>query len=289
MARHRIGAYILPGDPTWLAKTLAAYYPLLDELVVPIPVGRIGWAGRPIPVDDVLAIVQGLDRRGILRTLEGTWTDREQPMRADTSQRQAALDALAGRVDWVLQIDNDEYLPNPAALLQAIDAAEAAGIGAVEWPMRVLFRRTKRWVFEVVSEDGASRYDYPGAIAVRPEAVLTDARRADGPFLRTVVIGDDRSLQVRRPAAEGEQRWEELRPEDAIIHNSWARSAGAVWQKTRSWGHADGLRSVAYFGLRWMPAPLTWRFTRNLHPFARDLWPRLARRSPSSELTDRTP
>ncbi|WP_292832142.1 hypothetical protein [Microbacterium sp.] len=287
MARRRIGAYILPGDPNWLAKTLVAYYPLLEELVVPLPAEGIGWAGRPIPVDDVLAIVRTLDHRGILRTLEGTWTDLEQPMRADTAQRQAALDALAGRVDWVLQIDNDEYLPNPAALLQAIDAAEDSGLSAVEWPMRVLFRRTKRWVFEVVSEDGSSRYDYPGAIAVKPEVVLADARRADAPFLRALVIGDDRSLQVRRPATEGEQRWEELRPEDAIIHNSWARSAGAVWQKTRSWGHVDGMRSVAYFVFRWMPVPLLWQFTKNLHPFARDLWPRLARRSPSPDLTDR--
>lgn len=289
MGQRRLGAYILPGDPIWLSKTLAAYYPLLDELVVPVPADGIGWAGRPIPVADVLEIVHRVDRRGILRTVEGAWTDLEQPMRADTAQRQAALDELAGRVDWVLQIDNDEFLPKPVALLRAIDAAEGRGLDAVEWPMRVLFRRTKRWVFEVISEDARARFDYPGPVAVRPEVVLTDARRIDGPFLRAIVIGDDASLQVRRPPAAGEHRWIELSPEDAIVHNSWARAPGEVWQKTRSWGHADGLRSVGYFALRWMPAPLTWRFARDLHPFARDLWPRLARRAPSPELTDRTP
>ncbi len=287
MGQRRIGAYILPGDPTWLAKTLAAYYPLLDELVVPVPADGVGWAGRRIPVEAVLAIVRNLDDRKILRTVEGVWTDLEQPMRADTAQRQAALDALVGRADWVLQVDNDELLPKPGALMSAIDAAEDVGLSAVEWPMRVLFRRTRRWVYEIAGEDRGPRYDYPGAIAVRPEVTLADARRTTGAFLRPVVVGDDRSLQVRRPAGDGEQRWFELHPEEAIIHNSWARSAGEVWQKTRSWGHADGLRGVAYFAFQWLPAPLTWRFTRNLHPFARDLWPRLIRRAPSPDLTDR--
>lgn len=288
MGPRRLGAYILPGDPIWLAKTLAAYYPLLDELVVPVPTDGIGWAGRQIPVADVLEIVRSVDHRGILRTVTGSWTDLEKPMRADTAQRQAALDELAGRVDWVLQIDNDELLTDPAALFDAIDAAEQAGLGAVEWPMRVLFRRTRRWVYEIVGEDASPRYDYPGPIAVRPQVRLTDARRVAGPFLRAVVKGDEASLQVRRAPVDGEQRWEHLRPEGAIVHNSWARSPREVWQKTRSWGHADGLRSVRYFALRWMPAPLTWRFARDLHPFARDLWPRLARHAPSAELTDRT-
>lgn len=286
MVQRRLGAYILPGDTVWLAKTLEAYYPLLDELVVPVPTDGIGWAGRPIPVAEVLAIVRAVDHRRILRIVEGSWTDTAQPMREETAQRQAALDELAGRVDWVLQIDNDEFLPDAGALARAMDAADVSRLSAIEWPMRVLFRRTKRWVFEVVGEGSESRFDYPGSIAVRPDVRLADARRVDGPLLRAVVVGDDASLQIRRPAAAGELRWAELSPSDAIVHNSWARTPPAVWQKTRSWGHADGLRSVAYFVLRWMPAPVTWRFARDLHPFARGLWPRLARRAPSPELTD---
>lgn len=289
MGQRRIGAYVLPGDATWLKKTLAAYYPLLDELVVPVPLDGIGWTGEKIPVQQVLEIIRGLDHRGIIRTMSGRWTDSVVPMRADTAQRQAALDALNGHVDWVLQIDNDEFLPNPDALLNALDSADQRGLRVVEWPMRVLYRRTRKWIFEVVADDGASTYDFPGPIAVRPDVTLTDARRTALPFLRAVVMGDDASLQVRRAPADGEQRWEQLRPEDAIVHNSWARSPREVWRKTRSWGHADGIRSVVYFALRWLPAPLTWRFARNLHPFARGLWPRLARRPPSPELTDGAP
>ena len=269
MGHLRLGAYILPGDSTWLAKSVAAYYPLLDDLVVPVPVNAVGWTGRKIPVESVLAMLRVLDHRGILRVVNGEWIDVDQPMRADTAQRQAALDALVGRVDWVLQIDNDELLPDHVALRRAIDAAESEGLSAVEWPMRVLFRRTRRWVYEVVSTDGRPRYDYPGPIAVRPDVTLVDARRVEGAFLRPVVLGDDRSLQLRRTPESGERRWIELLPEDAIVHNSWARSSRDIWQKTRSWGHANGVRRLLYFALRWFPTPILWRFARDLHPFAR--------------------
>jgi hypothetical protein len=284
VARRRLGAYVLPGDTVWLEKTLTRTYPLLDALVVPVPLDGIGWNGHPVPVDEALTIIRRVDTRGILTTVRGRWVDPAEPMRGDTAQRQAAVDALAGTVDWVLQLDGDELLPEPAALLRAIDAAEEQKLRAIEWPMRVLFRRTRRWVFEVVGLHGEARYDYPGPIAVRPDVELIDARRVAGDYLRAVVVGDHSSLQVVRPAEPSEHRWVDLRPEEAIIHNSWARPARAIRQKIRSWGHANDVGRERYFWLRWYPSPITWRFVRNLHPFARDLWPRLGRRAATDEL-----
>jgi hypothetical protein len=276
---RRIGAYVLPGDPVWLERTLARYYPLLDALVVPVPEDRRGWTGAPIPVDEALAIIDRVDQRRLARRITGRWTDVENPMRADTAQRQAALDELAGVVDWVIQLDSDELIPDTGALITAIDEAERRGLDAVEWPMRVLFRSTRRHMFEIVAATGARRYDYPGAIAVRPIVRLTDARRVAGAFLRAVVAGDDVSLQLTWPAKEHEHRWPGLGPGDAIVHNSWARSPRDIRQKTRSWGHASGWRGRIYYGLVWLPAPVTWRWMQNFHPFAHRLWPRLQRRA----------
>jgi hypothetical protein len=282
MAR-RIGAYVLPGDTVWLERTLRAYYPLLDALVVPVPADGRGWTGAPIPVDEALAAIERVDTRGLLRRVSGTWTRPHEPMRADTAQRNAALAALAGEVDWVIQLDNDELLPDAAALVAAIDEAEKRGLDAVEWPMRVLFRRTRRHVFEIVAGDRSRRYDYPGAIAVRPGVRVVDARRVGIPFLRPVVAGDRASLQLAHPLAPGEERWEALEPEQAVIHNSWARSPREILQKTRSWGHASGWRGRLYYAAVWLPAPLTWRWARDIHPFARGLWPRLERRTPAPD------
>jgi hypothetical protein len=200
-------------------------------------------------------------------------------MRAETRQRQDALDALSGEVDWVLQLDNDEYLPDPQALLSAIEEAERRGIGVVEWPMRVLFRRTRMHMFEIAGPSGQAWFEYPGPVAVRPEVRLAQARRTDAPFLRPVVAGDKSSLQVVRPAANGEHRWEAVTLDQAIIHDSWARSPREILQKTRSWGHANGWRSVVYYLAVWLPIPLTWRWARDVHPFSRGVWPRVIRRA----------
>jgi hypothetical protein len=282
----RIGAYILPGDPIWLRKSLAAYYGVLSDLVVAVPENNEGWNGHQLPVEQVRRIVSEVDSRGIAREIRGRWTNRAEPMRADTAQRQAALDALAGTCDWVLQIDNDEFVPNLSSLLGAISYAETVEAMGIEWPMRVLYRRTSRSVLEVVGPEGQGRYDYPGSVVARPDAVLTDARRVEGDIVRATVRGDTTSLQVTRPPRTGEMRWDALSHNDAIIHNSWARSPSEVWRKTRSWGHADGLKGVMYYATRWYPSPLTWRIARDIHPFARGLWPRLARRPLSEEYVD---
>ncbi|MCA5892883.1 hypothetical protein LEP48_05875 [Isoptericola sp. NEAU-Y5] len=277
MTHRTYGAYVLPGDPTWLERTLPRYYPLLDDLVVPVPRDGRGWTGTPIQVAECLEIVRRVDTRGLLRVVEGSWTDPADPLAADTAQRQAALDALSGSVDWIVQIDNDEFLPEASTLVEAIDLAEERGLGIVELPMRVLFRRTGRTVLEVVASDGGPRYEYPGPVAVRAGSTTVNARRAVGPFLRMVVAGDERSLQVNRPAEPGETRLATLRPDQAIVHNSWARTPAQIRAKVSSWGHADASLGRYYWTV-WWPAPLTWWLLRDFHPFSRGLWPRLARR-----------
>lgn len=273
----RIGAYVLTGDTTWLAKSLRSYYPLLSALVIPWPEDGLGWRGQPLPLDEIRSLVESVDDRRLLRLVPGRWTDREHPLDMETTQRQAAIDALSPDVDWILQIDGDELLPDAHFLLDALTYAEARGLRAVEWPMRILYRRTHHAVLQVATASGQPSYEYPGPIAVRPGTTLVSARRTGTAFLRPVVEGDDGSLQVARLALEGEDRSFGVPPAAAIIHNSWARSPRQVWSKVTGWGHASGARGVGYFLAVWLPAPVTWRLLRNFHPFARGLWPRLAR------------
>ncbi len=274
---RRLGAYLLTGDPTWLAASLARYYDRLDDLVALVPADGRSWTGRPLPVEDCLAAIRSVDHRGLARVVEDVWTDPAHPATAETAQRQAGLDHLAG-VDWVLQLDNDEVLA-PSALepLDALlDRAEAEGLDVVEWPMRVLYRGLGRGRFlEVVARDGRPFVEYPGPIAVRPGVRLVDCRRTAGPFLRPVVAGDRSSVQVTRDAEPGEHRVVLLEPRDVITHNSWGRPPRAIWRKLRSSAHRLGWRGPVYFALVWLPSPWTWRLLRGVHPLSRDLWPRL--------------
>ena len=274
----RLGAYILPGDPVWMRSSLRRYYDLLDDLVVPVPRDGTGWTGRKIPVDDCLGIVAELDRRRIARYHYGQWTNRVEPMKADTTQRQTGVDLLNDSVDWILQLDNDEVLPDPAALLRWLTLPVMEGIVGIEWPMRVLLRSLGEGCFlEVAGPDGGPVYEYPGSVLVRAGTRLIDARRHEGKVLRLVVEGDRYSLQNTQPSGGSETRQGGLSPELAIMHNSWGRNPMSIWRKTRTWGHANGVRGAAYFLGTWLPLPLTWRRTRNLHPFADNLWPAVRR------------
>jgi hypothetical protein len=274
--KQRLGAYVLPGDSTWLAYTLPRYYDLLDDLVVVAPEDRLGWTGRPVPVDECLDIVRRLDRRHICRIRWGQWHDQHTPIRADTAQRQAGIDALSDRVDWVVQIDNDELLPHPDRLTNVLSIAASERVPAVEWPMRVLYRRGSRGrFFEVRTSTGAPNHEYPGPIAVAAGSHAVEARRCSGPFLRPFAPQAQGSLQLSRPPASDEIRIGCLEPSDAIVHNSWARDPASVHQKVRNWGHNQGLRTELYYWAIWYPAAWSWPLLRNFHPLERKLWPRL--------------
>lgn len=275
--RGRLGAYVLPGDPVWLEESLAQYYPLLDDLVVPVPEDGTGWASVPIPVDDCLAAIRKIDTRGIAREISGRWVDAEEPIRADTAQRQSALEALQDSVDWVVQLDNDEFLPRPGLLHEAIRWAEEVNADAVELPMRVLFRRSRRHVFEIVGRRGEPHHEYPGSVLVRPSVRLANARQVNGRFVRLAAQQAITSIQLARSPEPDEHRFCVLDPDDAVVHNSWARSAGEIQRKVGSWGHARDINYRYYYWFRWWPAPVIWWATRNFHPFSRGLWPRLRR------------
>lgn len=274
--RPRLGAYVLAADPTWLRSSIERYYDELDVLVVLASESGRGWTGAPVQARRCVDMVRELDVRGIAEIIFGDWVDSANPMAADTAQRQAGINALGDRVDWILQIDTDELLPDLEALRAALIEAESVGVAAVEWPMRVLYRRLRTGDYlEVVAQSGSPRFEYPGPIAVRAGTTLSDARRASIPYLRPVVRGDTESLQVARPPEDGELRRPTIDPTAAILHNSWARSPKDVRRKVRSWGHGGSLKSAFYYWLVWMPSPLTWRWLRSFHPMARQLWPRL--------------
>jgi hypothetical protein len=276
----RINAYVLASDPTWLSSSVLAYYEQVEKIVVSYDESHRGWSGAPVPVEECLRILRRLDTAGKLDLRPGRFALRSgranERAQADTRQRQTALTQAGEGADWVLQIDTDEVLPRWQTLRTALGEAEGRGLPAVEWPMRVLFRRLRDGRFlEVVNADRSTHFEYPGPVVVRPDASLVDCRRADGPYLRPVVSGDRSSLQVVRPPEEREHRITSIEPEDAIWHNSWGRAPSVIRTKLKSWTHGGGTRSWLYYYAQWLPSPLTWRVMRNFNRVYPPLWPRL--------------
>jgi hypothetical protein len=273
-----LNAYVLAADPTWLRSSIARYYEHVDRIVVSYDSSGLGWTGTPIAVDACLGILREIDRDEKMTFLPGNFVDSGAPREVEVRQRQSALDAASEGADWVLQIDTDELLPRVSSLYPVLNQAMDAGIGAVEWPMRVLYRRLGRARYaEVAEEDGSVHVEYPGPIAVRSGTTLADGRRGVGAFVRPSPVAGAGGLQLDRQPTDDELRLSAaVELADVIVHNSWARPASVVSAKLSSSSHNQGLRSTLYYLTTWLPARYTWRTLRNLHPFARALWPRLA-------------
>lgn len=273
----RLNAYVLAADPTWIEAGVSSYYDAVGQIVVSYDRHHRGFTGRPVGVPECLDRLRAIDRDGKMRFVPGDfYHEGLAPMDAETAQRNAAIALAESGSDWVLQLDPDEVLPDLPALINMLHWADAKGIPAVEWPMRVLFQRLADGRFlEVCSMDFTQHVEYPGAIAVRAGTRMAHARRTQGPFIRPVLAGGDQSLQVSRPAEEGETRVEIPKLDSAILHNSWARTPKNLRSKLASWGHGGTLRMSLYYLLCWRLAPYRWRWLRDFHPFARGLWPRL--------------
>ena len=110
----RIKAYVLAADPTWLEASVGAYYPFIEELIVSYDRIGCGWTGARIPVNECLERLRNLDVDKKIRWAPGDFSGRTaDPMTNDTLQRNAALVLASEGADWVIQLDTDEWLPDP--------------------------------------------------------------------------------------------------------------------------------------------------------------------------------
>lgn len=287
----RLSAYVLAADPTWLEHSVQSYYPHVERIVVSYDTAGKGWTGAPIPVDECIRRLKAIDGDRKMRFVGGDFSGAvKDPMENDTRQRSVAFDLASEDADWVLQIDTDEWIPDPRCLLEGIRKVQALGLHALEWPMRVLYRKLATGQFlEVCANDGLAHFEYIAPVVVRAGSRLVHSRRTNESFLRAVVRGDRRSIQLKRPCALGEVREEILDPAQAIVHNSWARSPAELRRKIRSWGHSSP-RAWLYYATTWLPSVWFWKQMKNMHPFFGEVWPalRIAECSIPSEIKTET-
>jgi hypothetical protein len=267
----------LLADPTWIRESVAQYYDFVDVIVVSYDSRSKGWTGIDIPVSECLALIKQIDVHGKVVEIVGDYSSGdESPIDKDTRQRQDCVDCLSDRVDWIIQLDTDEWFPDVSELI-SIAEDMSVDVSGIEWPMKVLFRKVGQHQYLAVTDNNRnSVYEYPGPVLIRSKVKLVDARRTSGTVVRYCVTDDVSSLQLSGSHVLGIRLRRELNHRQVIVHNSWARSRDVVYRKVTSWGHNQGVRSTLYFWFVWFPAPFTWRIISDFHPFAKGLWPRLS-------------
>lgn len=273
-----ISAYVLAADTSKLVESIRSYYSTVTKIIISCDRNSRGWTGSPIRVDDVVSIVKSIDTDNKCIIHCGDYSRAEftvDPMKGDTFQRNEALSVAAEYGDWILQVDSDEVVSDMNALVNWIRYAETNQFEALEWPLAVLYRQVGSNYLVICGADGSPIYEYPGAIAVRAGCSVIHARRVDRKMLRLVVCEDVSSKSLLNDVQPNETRLMCLRSDQSIMHYSWSRSTSEIFEKVKSWGHANGLNSYIYVIFVWLLSPLSYRFLRNFHPMSGHLWPRL--------------
>ncbi|MFB8230024.1 hypothetical protein [Cellulosimicrobium sp. NPDC055967] len=231
----RLAAYVLLADPSFLAASLRAYYDHVDRIVLSYDETSTSWTGTPLPVDECLAIVEGLDTDGKCVRAPGRYARLdEHPLDNDTFQRQAALDEASDGADWVLQLDTDEVLLNAPVFLSTLDSADRAGARGLHYPSRWLYSRVAPGRYlEASTRSGRPSASYPGPLAVRAGTRLDHARQADVPLYRV----DLRPWNTDPSHPHDTIVHAVVDPSDAVLHFSWVRSPEVMRRKFGWSGH----------------------------------------------------
>lgn len=252
----RLTAYLLAGDPAWVADSVASYYDLVSRIVVSYDRSNRSWSGKDLRVPESLERIRSVDVAGKVVELPGAYCDPDRfTLDLDTEQRQDALDLASEGADWVVQLDSDEVMGAPARFLECLSHAEDAGAEALDYPLRYLYQRTPRGRFlELASRTWRRRAGYPGPAAVRAGTPLRHCRQSDVPTYRV-----DISHRSSEPTRRSWRVDQVIRRDEANLHFWWVRTDEQMAWKTRISGHAD---------LYGAPGQLAhWRWSAR-HPYA---------------------
>ena len=253
----RLNAYVLAGDPAWIAQSIGAYYRLVDRIVVAYDRSGLSWAGYPLSVGEALGRLRKADPDGKIVLLPGDWVDPSRPaLDIETEQRQAALDVASESADWVVQLDTDEILAEPSTFVRCISVADAHAASALHYPLRWLYARSRSGAFlEVCGRWWGTQSGYPGPLAVRAGTRLTHGRQASStPTYRVDVTpwntdpAHPRGARVHRVVS----------PAQAALHMSGVRTEAQRLEKSIVSGHASAHR--------WESELRDWR-RRGNHPW----------------------
>ena len=274
-----VNAYLLLADDSWLDRSLRNYYPFIHRITACYDENSRGFTGCPIDITPARQTLQRCDTGTKVQWLSAPFYRSElSPLEVETKMRETGLAEAGSGADWIIQLDNDEILPDPDALRTALIMADSLGAIAIEWPMRTFFRQLSDSQFlEVCGKNGESSYSYQGAIAVRPGVQLVLARWVKTPRLRFITPELQHNLLASEAALSDPQviPITAIQPDQAIWHFSWARSEDNLRTKLQCWGHAHQFNGRRYMQRIWRPSDRNWPKMKDFHPFLRDHWPAL--------------
>jgi hypothetical protein len=237
----RLSAYILAADPAWIEASVLSFYGLVDRIVVSYDEDSIGYTGVSVDVEQCLRRLRAIDTAGKCDYCPGHFARAEffqQPMENETHQRRVALKQASAGADWVVQLDTDEVLADPAVFNESLEEASRRGRQALNFPAIWLYSHAgARWYLELGFRGWRRAAGYPGPLAIAAGAVLSQARRIAGAPSDYYHV--DLSSKATSFAFPNNIRVDRvIRPHQAAYHFSWVRSEAWLRRKLATWSHS---------------------------------------------------
>jgi glycosyltransferase involved in cell wall biosynthesis len=229
---------LLAYDYRYAFTAIRSYYEIADEIVLGVDRERMTWAGNSFVIDmaEVERELAAIDVGKKVRIVEGEIHSAGDAMANDTGERNAlSLECAEG--NWVVQIDADEILINPAEFRKWILEKEPT-VGVMA-----------RWitVFKLFEKQ---------ALVIHPASEWTTvATRLRGAYVLARSTAEER---VESP----------LR----LLHFRWGRSPAELREKFANWSHRGDFDVEAYYRF-WESVTLeNYQGVKDFHPLHGWMW-----------------
>jgi hypothetical protein len=214
----------------WAA--IASYYTIADEIILGLDRDRISWSGKyyHLDEDEFRRHLKEADPLGKISLVEADFHSQGSAPANDTFERNA-LSLRCKPGNWVVQIDSDELLQNPAEFRAWLLERRGPWLALGRWT--VVFKRFGD-DYLVVDKDS-----FWISVATRRHGRYTGCR-------------DTREFRRRSPLH--------------MLHFSWGRTEEELKQKLESWTHAADFDTDKFFKF-WQSVDLgNYRQFRDFHP-----------------------
>jgi hypothetical protein len=229
-------------DYSYLLRSLPTYYAIADEIIIGVDRDRISWAKQPFAFDDqaFIAAIAALDVERKVRVVEHDFHLHDHPLHNETYERNV-LSSVCREGNWIVQIDSDEYMINPAEFKAFMDRYDRDDV-CLHANWITVFKSFGRQHLII---DAHQPFDATAPFAVRQRMVYTTARNVD-------MVG------VLSPAV--------------LVHFAWGRTRQELHQKLTNWGHAREFDAERYLAF-WDSVTLeNYHTIRDFHPLGCSNW-----------------
>ena len=229
-------------DSHYAFGAIARVYDLSEEIILGLDVDRISWSHRPYDFDleAFLKDVAKIDPLRKIKLVQDNFHTELHPMANDTRERNI-LSSHCKDGNWILQIDSDEYLLNPAEFRSWLATANRELDVQGQWIT----------VFKSFGDKVLVAHE-PGH-----QVHIGTTLKASYEYCR----------KTKRPA---------IRSNLQILHYSWGRSRHDLAMKLKNWSHSQDFDTDKFLAF-WDGITLNnYQEVKNFHPLHPPLWTKLS-------------